>query len=220
MPKKLTKKEAQDWLDQNHPKYKILEWGGSGAKKTKFIDTERGVEFEYGFCWLRSKLKKDSFIIFSPTEKEKREKIRQTNLKKYGNACSLHGQQVKEKVKKTWMERWGVDNTSKSEAIKKKKEQTCFANFGHKTNLQNKDQIEKIRQTNLEKYGSEYNFQSEETKRKIRESRIKSGNIIAVIEGKTLSEWSPGSKLESYTLLLKNLQEHRLTNTLKMLRVL
>ena len=87
------------------------------------------------------------------------QKMKQTNLKKYGSVCSLHGNTkegliVQEKTKKTNLEKYGVDNPLKSEEIKNKTKQTINKYLEENPNYW-KDKSNKRRQTNLEKYGHE-----------------------------------------------------------------
>lgn len=64
-----------------------------------------------------------------------KEKTFSTNLKKYGNKCSLNGKEQIEKKKNTWIKHFGKDNPWQKDDIK-----------------------EKVKSNNIEKYGKEYAF--------------------------------------------------------------
>ena len=76
--------------------------------------------------------------------KDIRDKIKITNLEKYGTEYSIQNVEVKNKIKKTMLKKYGVENP-----------------------LQNKDIRDKIKITNLKKYGTEYSSQNEEIKKKL-----------------------------------------------------
>lgn len=72
------------------------------------------------------------------------EKIKSSNLEKYGFEYPYQSKKFREKSTLTTLSRYGVDNPFKLEEFK-----------------------EKIKKTNLEKYGVEYNTQREEVKKKL-----------------------------------------------------
>ena len=96
--------------------------------------------------------------------KEIREKYKQTNLEKYGCENPFQNKEVRDKVKQTNLERYNCTNVFQSEKIKEKIKQTNLEKYGCTCILQNKEVKEKIKQTCLEKYGCEYVSQSEEIK--------------------------------------------------------
>jgi rubrerythrin len=69
------------------------------------------------------------------SKKEVQEKIRKTNIEKYGVENPSSASEVKEKRKQTFLERYGVDSVCRIEEFKEKNH-------------------EKMKQTNLKKYGS------------------------------------------------------------------
>ena len=72
------------------------------------------------------------------------EKIKSSNLEKYGVEYPYQSKKIREKSTLTTLSRYGVDNPFKLEEFK-----------------------EKIKKTNLDKYGVEYNTQREEVKKKL-----------------------------------------------------
>lgn len=78
------------------------------------------------------------------------EKIKSTNLKKYGTDYGLQNVDVKAKRKTTLMEKFGVDNISNVTGISDKKRQTCLKNYGTQWFLERTDLIKKYVE---QKYG-------------------------------------------------------------------
>ena len=61
-----------------------------------------------------------------------RDKIKNTNIKKYGFEYGFKNLEIKEKCKNTMIEKYGVDNISKSKLHSDKKIKTCLKNYGVK----------------------------------------------------------------------------------------
>ena len=94
------------------------------------------------------------FGVESPLQnKEIMNKVRSTNLERYGCASPSQVPEFKEKAKFTILEHFGVNCASKSEKVK-----------------------EKIRMTNLQRYGVPYTQQSPEVRAKANETLCKNGN--------------------------------------------
>jgi very-short-patch-repair endonuclease len=60
--------------------------------------------------------------------KDIRDKIANTNIKKYGNACSLHGETTRKKVIKTFLKKYGVDHPLKNKDIIEKANKKTYIN--------------------------------------------------------------------------------------------
>ena len=54
-------------------------------------------------------------VEFSGQSPQQKSKMKQTNLKLYGNACSLHGEEVQKKVENTLLKHYGVKHYAQSE---------------------------------------------------------------------------------------------------------
>ena len=72
-----------------------------------------------------------------------KEKIKITNLQKYGVEYGLQNDDVKEKRRCTLVKKYGVGNISQVDGISKKKEETCFQNYGTKWFLERTDLVKK-----------------------------------------------------------------------------
>lgn len=76
------------------------------------------------------------------------ENRKQTNIDRYGNACSLHGNEVKAKVKQTMMMKYGVEYAWDSPEIKEKYEKTIKEKYG----VTNISQAESVKNKKRQKY--------------------------------------------------------------------
>lgn len=79
--------------------------------------------------------------------------------------------EIKEKMKQTNIKKYGCENPSQSEVIKRKKEETTFSHFGVYSPSQSKIVREKAKNTYIEKYGCINPGQNEEVKRKSRKTK-------------------------------------------------
>ena len=76
----------------------------------------------------------------------------QTNIKKYGSICTLHGKN-KQKTKNIFLKKYGVENISQLGWVKEKKINTCRENFGCDHPMQSPAVMEKSKQTLMKLYG-------------------------------------------------------------------
>lgn len=108
----------------------------------------------------------DSFII-TP---EIREKIKQTNLEKYGYENPFQVPEIISKMQQDYFLKTGYKNCSQHPEIKDKKVRTCFEHYG----VEHGFQLIKVRkQTCLEKYGVEHPMQHDTIKQKVISTNLK-----------------------------------------------
>lgn len=73
----------------------------------------------------------EKFGCINPlSNKDIKDKIKKTNLKKYGSENVFGNKEIQEKLKQTIQDKYGVNNVSQSEEIKTKKIETTFQNYG------------------------------------------------------------------------------------------
>ena len=101
-----------------------------------------------------------------------KDKIKKANIKKYGVENPSQSSEIKQKKKDTTLKNYGVENPSQSVEVQNKKEKTSLKNYGTKHPLQSEKQKEIVKQTNIERYGVEYTMQSEEVRNKSKETSI------------------------------------------------
>lgn len=101
---------------------------------------------------------------------EIQDKIKATNLKRYGTEYSLQNKDVIKKRKKTLLIKYGVDNPLKSEQIKEKVAETNLKKYGTKCSLRNPDIQDKVKKTFIKNYGVDNPLKSEDIKNRIKET--------------------------------------------------
>ena len=84
--------------------------------------------------------------------------------------CSNNDKNKKDKIKQTCLERYGVSNPSQSKKIQKKKEETCLNKYGVSNPSQSKKIQKKKEETCLERYGVEHPMKLDEVKQKIKQT--------------------------------------------------
>jgi len=102
-----------------------------------------------------------------------REKIKKTNLERYGYECVFNNQKTKEKIKFINIEKYGCEHPSQTEEIKSKIKKTNLQRYGTECVLQNKEIKEKIKQINLDRYGTQYPIQNEFIREKAEKTNLK-----------------------------------------------
>lgn len=112
-----------------------------------------------------------------------KEKIKKTNLERYGTECSLNTKELIEKRsqkyedkeyvakvvakrRRTSMEKYGVDHPMKTEEVKKRQESVIMEKYGVAHPLQNAEILEKAKQTNMERYGEEWGLACDKIRQK------------------------------------------------------
>ena len=161
----------------NHPVCPIC------GKNVNFISFNMGY---HKFCsskclsnseYRRNKIKETNlkkYGVENPFQSESiKDKIKETNLKKYGVENYSQTQEFQKKFKQTCLEKYGVDNPNKSQEIRNKTKQRYLERYG--VDNPNKSQTirNKTKQTCIGKYGVENPFQSESIKDKIKETNLK-----------------------------------------------
>lgn len=110
----------------------------------------------------------------------------------------IHSKEAKEKIKQTNLEKYGVSNPAKSKEIQEKIKQTNLEKYGAEYGLSNKTVREKIKQTNLEKYGAGSPFASKEIKEKIKQSNLEKRGVNNPFSSKEVQEKIKQTNLEKY----------------------
>lgn len=80
-------------------------------------------------------------------------KIKVTNLKRYGVEYGLQNEEIKKKSSESILKKYGTNNVSQCNVIKEKKKNTCFKNYGVNYYLQSNIGMTQYKTSILEKYG-------------------------------------------------------------------
>ena len=149
-----------------------------------------------------------------------REKIKETNLERYGEETplkldcvrektneSIWTDKIREKRKQTNLKRYDVEYPSQSKEIKEKIKQTKLERYG----VENYNNCEKAKETNLERYGVEFIFQlndvhekgtqyawSNDAREKREQTNLKKYGTKNVYQSNHAKEKSKQTKLERY----------------------
>ena len=146
---------------------------------------------------------------------------RQTNIQRYGNACSLQGEKQKAITKETWKRKYGIENPLKVKAIKKKikqtiasyseekklqiqkkKEKTCLEHFGVSHQFKSIKIQEKIKKTIENRYGADYYAKTEKFKRQMSDPCLNKLRIEKQVETKRRNNTLNTSRQEKEGCLL------------------
>jgi very-short-patch-repair endonuclease len=104
---------------------------------------------------------------------EIKDKIRSTNLEKYGTECVLQSEEIKLKSAMTMRNRYGCNHPMHSSKIRKKLANTNLEKYGHSSPLSAKCIRDKIERTNFEKYGKAHAVASKVVRERIIETNLK-----------------------------------------------
>ena len=85
--------------------------------------------------------------------KKIQEKMKQTNLERYGAENVFAAKEIKDKCIAAHLERYGVDNPAKAKEIQQKIKQTNLIKYGVECSLRSTEAKEKTYLTNIERYG-------------------------------------------------------------------
>lgn len=94
---------------------------------------------------------------------EYKNRVKKTNLEKYGYEYVAQVPEFKDKIIQTNLERYGVEYTSQVPEIKTKIEATCFRKYGVKAPSQNQEIRDKQMNTCIERYGEPFPNQAKLT---------------------------------------------------------
>ena len=125
-------------------------------------------------------------------------KIVNTNQKKYGTKHPVQSKIVKDKIKKTNLERYGVESVSQLDSIKAKVKKTNLERYGVEHLMQLNVTKEKLKKTTNKKYGVDYATQSEEIKNKIKKTNLERYGVESHNQSEEIKEKKIKTNLERY----------------------
>ena len=104
---------------------------------------------------------------------ETQEKMKATNIQKYGVPNAFMADEVKEKMKQTCLDRYGVEYASQSEDFQDRVNKTNLEKYNVKRPAQSTVIMEKMKQTCLERYGVDNYRKTAECVDKINDTKRK-----------------------------------------------
>ena len=204
---------------ENRKNGTLVSCASDSCKNKKYEDTcmkKYGVKYSLqseevrnkGIQTLREKYGEDITNVFQATEVKN--KIKDTNLERYGCTCVLQSEEVKKKTKETNNEKYGADYYTQTEEYKDRAKKTCQLHYGVDNPSQSQEIKNKKIATCREHWGVDHPFQSDEVRRKTAETlKEKYGeNIINIsqveeIKNKVLDSFQfnhtgPSSRAQRY----------------------
>ena len=166
--------------------------------KCDICNEENNIEFRdymesfncYGFFTCKHcnsiKTKKTKIEKYNNVGYHNIEKMKQTNLEKYGFENVFQNNDIKNKCKKTNLKKYGVEYSSQNIYSRIKYKETCLEKYGETHPLKNKEIFKKVRDTNLKKYGAEFYLKSDVYKEKRIKYLLKHYNLNVIEFDKSL----------------------------------
>ena len=102
---------------------------------------------------------------------EVKQKRTNTFLEKYGGHPSSN-ENIKQKKKETYIERYGVEHITKLKTFKDKKKEMCLLKYGVEHQMKLESVKQKMKRTNMMKYGTECSLHSEIIQNKMKEDNL------------------------------------------------
>lgn len=127
-----------------------------------------------------------------------KEKMKETCLNKYGSECSLQNSEVKEKSKKTNLEKLGVEFAMQSELVQEKRKQTNLERFGCEHASQSEEVKQKIIESNLANHGVPHSGMREDVKQKISQTNIDKYGVPNPLQNEEINSRRKETNLKRY----------------------
>ena len=145
--------KSKEQIKETSKRTSIQHWGTSHPNQSKQM---KQILHEINVKNGRGLTPKQTYFEKYDTEEPltRQEKIKITNLKRYGREFYFQTENFKEKAKKTWMKNYGVDNSMKALVIQDRAKQTNIERYGYDNAAKSPEIKEKILQSNLEHWGS------------------------------------------------------------------
>jgi hypothetical protein len=205
--------------DNLHQKFQIEGKCYNKECSNNFKTSFQNLYIRFGFCMSCSKLNrivktKETFLLNygcdNPNKiQEIRDKIYNTNLKKYGHIYLFKSEEVKNKIKTKMLQKYGVSNPQQNVTIKQKTENTCLNKYGVKNPIMNCEIKSKAKNTILKKYGVEYASQNEDIKEKIIQTNLVNWGVKNPTQNAEIAEKASNNCYKTKTFIMpsgKNLK--------------
>lgn len=129
---------------------------------------------------------------------ETKQKMKETNISKYGVDNPFKAKEIQEKIKRTNLEKYGVEHAAQNENIKKKTAQTNLSRYGVIAPLQNKRIKDKMEKTNLGKYGSKSSMGNAEIREKAKKTNLERYGVEYAAASECIKEKATERKMKSF----------------------
>lgn len=150
----------------------------------------------------KEKIKKtniEKFGVDSPLKsKEIQEKVKNTNMERYGVEWTLQNKDVREYARRQIISKYGVENVSQSDEIKEKKRQTFLKHYGVESGPQSPEVKEKLKNTVRERYGVDYYLSSDEKKIKEKNTNLMKYGVEHAAQSEVVKEKMKLTNIEHF----------------------
>ena len=130
--------------------------------------------------------------------KEIQEKIKKTNLEKYGTEYAISSKEIRNKIIKNNVYKYGVKYVFELKEVRDKIKNTCLKKYGQTSTAKVKEIRDKQIKTNLEKYGVDCPLKSKEIQEKINKTNIERYGVEIPLENNEIQEKIKKTCLEKY----------------------
>lgn len=127
-----------------------------------------------------------------------KEKIQETNMKKYGSTTPAGNAEIREKAKKTSLERYGVEYPSQFKEVQDKMKRTNLERYGVENVFLNEAVREKSKQTIFERYGVENASQNKDVQNKRTQTFIEHFGVTSPLKNEVCLEKLKKTNMERY----------------------
>lgn len=158
--------------------YKVWHWIND---ESDYIKCSCGNRVSENMNW-RGGYKKWCSNKCSSNSSETKEKLKKTNLKKFGVEHYSKTNEYVKKVKRTSLERFGVDNYSKTDDFVEKLKKTSILKWGVDSFTKTNEYLEKSKETSLRNWGVEFPTQSDIIKDKIKTTNFDRYGVSHIFE--------------------------------------
>ena len=139
--------------------------------------------------------------------KEILEKMKQTNIERYGCEFVSQNTEIMNKMKEHNMEKYGFNYTLQVEEFKEKCKQSNLKYHGVENCMQRPEIKEKAKKTNLKLYGSENTFQVEEFKEKCKQTSMSNFGVPHPMQNAEIMSKNTASQYKKKTYILPSKKE-------------
>lgn len=99
---------------------------------------------------------------------ECKEKVKNTNLERFGTVAPCQNEEIKKKISETCQERYGCNWVMQNKKTQEKAKATNIEKYGHEFCTQSEEILQRAKETNMKRYGHEWATSSKEIKDKIK----------------------------------------------------
>ena len=175
----------------NHNNVELLKKYSDDFLNVKSTDVEgKCIELNCDNTFMKKivNLFKSGAFCLECTENNKKNKMKNTCLEKYGFDNATQSDIVKEKIKKTCIEKYGVKNPTQSDMVKEKIKKTCLERYGVDNATKTDIVKEKIKKTCLERYGETSYFKTDEFKKRYEKKCLEKYGVTHSLKSKVIRQ--------------------------------